>query len=184
MLQFSCRIIDKHQQTAFSSVLQTSHGVSHQFGSVHQSNPGCNEADTAFQALGEESTDQLQSSRNAVFQLKYQSHERWWAFHALKWVRNHGIVQRPDWGTWVWALQEAWNCWFGHVQHGLMQWTLSFYFCKRLIWRSEIWSSWAAWDWLCVDHRFLQDRQSFKFFIRHRHQHIKPSARKLQQRIF
>ncbi|APR71942.1 hypothetical protein AHTJS_09195 [Acinetobacter haemolyticus] len=23
---------------------------------------------------------------------------------------------------------------------------------------------------------FLQDRQSFKFFIRHRHQHIKPSA--------
>ncbi|TCB53390.1 hypothetical protein E0H81_06600 [Acinetobacter terrestris] len=23
---------------------------------------------------------------------------------------------------------------------------------------------------------FLQDRQSFKFFIRHRHQHIKPCA--------
>ncbi|AXY58328.1 hypothetical protein CDG60_03070 [Acinetobacter chinensis] len=26
---------------------------------------------------------------------------------------------------------------------------------------------------------FLQDRQSFKFFIRHRHQHIKPSAKKI-----
>ena len=25
----------------------------------------------------------------------------------------------------------------------------------------------------------LQDRQSFKFFIRHRHQHIKPSAKKI-----
>ncbi|AUC08336.2 hypothetical protein BVG18_15645 (plasmid) [Acinetobacter lwoffii] len=26
---------------------------------------------------------------------------------------------------------------------------------------------------------FLQDRQSFKFFIRHRHQHIKPSAKEI-----
>ncbi|TCB13040.1 hypothetical protein E0H79_14425 [Acinetobacter sp. ANC 5045] len=26
---------------------------------------------------------------------------------------------------------------------------------------------------------FLQDRQSFKFFIRHRHQHIKPSANEI-----
>ncbi|PVZ77608.1 hypothetical protein C9426_35590 [Serratia sp. S1B] len=26
---------------------------------------------------------------------------------------------------------------------------------------------------------FLQDRQSFKFFIRHRHQHNKPSAKKI-----
>ncbi|HGE6786243.1 hypothetical protein, partial [Acinetobacter baumannii] len=25
----------------------------------------------------------------------------------------------------------------------------------------------------------LQDRQSFKFFIRHRHQHIKPSAKEI-----
>ncbi|OTR50354.1 hypothetical protein CAT49_13395 [Acinetobacter baumannii] len=26
---------------------------------------------------------------------------------------------------------------------------------------------------------FLQDRQSFKFFIRHRHQHIKPFAKEI-----
>ena len=26
---------------------------------------------------------------------------------------------------------------------------------------------------------FLQDRQSFKFFIRHRYQYIKPSAKKI-----
>ncbi|OCA07258.1 hypothetical protein XM61_18255 [Acinetobacter pittii] len=25
----------------------------------------------------------------------------------------------------------------------------------------------------------MQDRQSFKFFIRHRHQHIKPSAKEI-----
>ncbi|RSB49942.1 hypothetical protein EGK59_16540 [Acinetobacter soli] len=28
---------------------------------------------------------------------------------------------------------------------------------------------------------FLQDRQSFKFFIRHRHQHIKPSAKEIAE---
>jgi len=63
MLQFSCGIIDKHQQTAFRwLVLQTSHDVSHQFGSAHHNNPGYNEPDTGVSgAWREESTDLLQS---------------------------------------------------------------------------------------------------------------------------
>lgn len=35
-----------------------------------------------------------------------------------------------------------------------------------------------ALDALITD--FLQDRQLFKFFIRHRHQHIKQSAKKIE----